>query len=191
MAPSNTYILDAPHPTRIWQEGGAVMGEIIDAFLGTVPHTTMQEAINDATSRFRQGTLPAEGLAAFSKAFYSLYVDIVGDCNAQVAWIAAQEERANHWKKLGFESFQEYLHSVDGEGKVQAMVQSHRNTMKRKSSSSAQIEAAWPGCKELTKLVAKNEGEDRWRRLAQLANQTLSMPEVAKWCLNTILLERV
>ena len=92
MAPSNTRILDALHPNRIWQKGGAVMVEITDAFLGTVQHTTMQEAINDATSLFRQGTLPAEGLAAFSTAFYSLYIDIVGDCNAQVVWIAAQEE---------------------------------------------------------------------------------------------------
>ena len=191
MAPSKTPVPNAPHPTRIWQEGSAVMVEVTDALLGTVQHTTVQEAVNDAMSRFRRGTLPAEDLAAFNKALYSLYIDIIGGCNAQVAWIAAQEERASHWKNLGFESFQEYLHSIDGEGKVQAMVQSHRDTLKRKSSSSAQIEAAWPGCKELTKLVAKKEGEDRWRRLAQLANQTLGMPEVAKWCLNTVLLERV
>ena len=82
MAPSSTRISHALHPTRIWEEGGAVMVEITDTFLGTVQHTTMQEAINDATSRFRQGTLPVEGLTTFSKAFYSLYVDIVSDYNA-------------------------------------------------------------------------------------------------------------
>ena len=34
-------ILDALHPIRIWQKGGAVMEEITDAFFGTVQHTTM------------------------------------------------------------------------------------------------------------------------------------------------------
>ena len=86
MEPNNTPVLDTLFPCRLYLEGTAVMVEVIDTLHGTVWHATMQEAVKDATSRFRQGTLPAEGLAAFNKTLYSLYIDIVSGCFAQAAY---------------------------------------------------------------------------------------------------------
>ena len=75
MAPSKTAVSVALLPTRIRQEGSDVMVEMVDAYLGAVQHTTMEEAVIDATSRFRRGALPADGIAAFNKALYPLYIE--------------------------------------------------------------------------------------------------------------------
>lgn len=56
----------------------------------------------------------------------NLHIEIVEACNEQMTWIATQEERINHWKAMGFESFEEYFYSIDGAGKIQVMVAAPR-----------------------------------------------------------------
>ena len=85
MEPINTPVSDYLFLCRLFLEGTTVMVELIDTHHGTW-HATIQEAVDDASSRFRRGALPAEGLVAFYKTLYSLYIDTVSTCFAQVAY---------------------------------------------------------------------------------------------------------
>ena len=67
----------------------------------------------------------------------------------------------------------------------------HRQTVRRKTNAIYTAEQCWAHSPELQELVSADEGEGKWMSLASLARATDRAPEVAKYCLNKILLARL
>ena len=102
----------------------------------------------------------------------------------RIAWLVALERQQLHWRQLSFDTYDDYLASIDSLGEAKQMVALHETTQKRKGDSELQIQGAWRGLPELTEFAVMEDGEGRWRHLAALAQATTGAPDPAKHCLN-------
>ena len=90
-----------------------------------------------------------------------------------------------YWKcnnrigQLRFDTYDDYLASIDPPGQVKEMVALQERTMKRQWPAVSQIQGALNQVPEMMELAAMENGEDRWRHFAALAKTTVGTPNLA------------
>ena len=165
---------------------------LCDTYLANDKLRTMQASATAVIKRYDDGDLTANQLADFMSAFYKAIGDHQDASQEQVAWLSSVERKKDHWKKLGYAQYDDYLAAIDPHGKARgATDDAHKQTVRRKTNSINAVHDCWPGSPELLELVAANEGEGKWMSLASLAKVTNGAPEVAKYCLNQAILTRI
>ena len=182
--------------TQIMLSGGShamscTLRDICDTFLGGSRPQRLEATVHSVNSKYTEGDLTPAQLAAFHCRMYEAMSNYHDNGNALVAWISSQERTQDHWRKLGHISYDDYLKAIDPSNKVRTMLALHEQTTRRKKGSEATVQRCWAGFPELLELVSRTECESRWRAVAALARATENAPDVAKFCLNKSILERV
>ena len=186
----------ATRPKRILRSGAnKVVNDaflaLCDTYLGKGRPRTMQDIAKAVMGRYDGGALTAKQLADFISAFYEAIGDLQDASHEQAAWLSSMERKKDHWGKLGYKEYEDYLAAIDPHGKARAMIDMHRQTVRRKTNAIYAVEQCWAHSPELQELVSADEGEGKWMSLASLARATDRVPEVAKYCLNKVLLARL
>ena len=182
--------------TQIMLSGGSqamtcALRDICDTYLGGSRPQRLEATVHSVNSKYTEGDLTPAQMAAFHCRLYEAMGNYHDNGNALVAWISSQERALDHWRKLGYSSYDDYLKAIDPSHKVTTMVALHEQTTKRKKGSEATVQRCWAGFPELLELASRTECESRWRVVAALARATENAPDVAKFCLNKSFLERV
>ena len=86
------------------------------------------------------------------------------------------------------EEYEDYLAAIDPHGKARSIINAHSQTVRRKPDTIVTVLEFWAHSPELQELVAAYGGEGKWMCFARLARATNRAPEVAKYCLNKVLL---
>jgi hypothetical protein len=173
------------------QEMSRTLLEICDTYLGGSRPRMLEATIHSANSKYTDGDLTPAQLAAFHCRMYEAMSNNHDNGNALVAWISSQERAQDHWKKLGYAIYEDYLKGIDPSGKVPIMVALHDQTTGRKKRAEATVQRCWAGFPELIELASRADCESRWRAVAALARATENAPDVAKFCLNKAFLQRI
>ena len=124
-------------------------------------------------------------------AFYEAIGDHQDASQEQAAWLSSVERKKDHWEKLGYSEYKHCLTATDPHGKARNMIDSYKNTVRRKTNAIDTVRECWSASPELLELAAANEGVGKWRSLASLASATDGALVVAKYCLNKALLARL
>ena len=151
----------------------------------------MQDSAQAAIKQYEDGDLTAKQLADFMSAFYEAISDHRDVGQEQAAWLSNMERIQDHWKKLGYPEYWDYLAAIDPLGKARNMINMHTQTVRRKTNAVNAKQECWAGSPELLELVTVNDGESKLTNLASLAKATDRAPEVAKHCLNQAILARL
>ena len=186
----------ALRPRRMLRSGaGKALNDrflaLCDEYLAGNRPRTVQASAKAAFKRYDDGHLTARQLADFMSAFYEAMSDHQDASQEQVAWLSDEERKTDHWRKLGYAEYDDYLAAIDPYGKARAMIKMHSQTVRRKTTAICTVRECWAGSPELQELVTASEGEGKWMSLAGLAKATDGAPEVAKHCLNQAILTRL
>ena len=181
--------------TRIMRSGanrhfGRSLLALCDTYLAGARPTTLQALGEAAFDRYKQGGLTPEQLAACIGSFYEAISAQEVACHEHAVWLSHIEQKHDHWLKLGFSEYHDYLVSIDPCGNARGMITRHRQTLDRKACAKKALDECWGGYHELLGLVTPKQGEQRWRTLAALARATVRAPEVAKHCVKMAILKR-
>ena len=162
-----------------------------ETYLASDRPRTMQASAKAAIKRYDDGDLSAKQLADFISAFYEAISDHQDVCQEQAAWLSDVERKKDHWKKLGYAEYEDYLSAIDPQGKARNMICMHHETVRRKTNAINTVRECWAGSPELLELLTMGDGESKWVGLAGLAKATDGAPEVAKYSLNQAILTRI
>ena len=183
-------------PRRMLRSGaykavGDAFLAMCDTYLANDRPRTMQASAKAAIKRYDDGDLTAKQLADFISAFYEAISTHQDVCQEQAAWLSGVERKKDHWKKLGYVEYEDYLSAIDPHGKARTMIDMHHETVRRRTHATNTVQECWAGSPELLELLAVSDGESKWVSLAGLARATDRAPEVAKYSLNQAILTRI
>src|SRR6266576_1695081 len=82
-------------------------------YLGNNKPRTMQASAQAVIKRYEGGDLTAKQLADFMSAFYEAVSDHRDASQEQAAWLSSVERTKDHWKKLGYLEYEDYLAAID------------------------------------------------------------------------------
>ena len=132
----------------------------------------MQESAQAVIKRYDDGDLTAKQLADFMSAFYEAINDHQDASQEQAAWLSGVERTKDHWKKLGYLEYGDYLAAIDPYGKARSMIDMHKQTVRRKTNAINAVQESWAGSPELLELITANGGESKLINLSKLARAT-------------------
>ena len=135
---------------------------LCDTYLANNSPPTMQTSADAVMGRHENGDLTEKQLADFVSAFYEAIGDHQDASQEQAAWLSSVERKKDHWKKLGYLEYDHYLAAIDPHGKARNMVDSYKDTVRRKTNAIDTVHGCWSGLPELLELVAASESEGKY-----------------------------
>ena len=153
--------------------GRAVLRHLCESCLGIATEVaSVEDAALLGVEQFQAGGVTPTCFSEFMAGMYAVAKHMCEAIHERTAWLMDLEKQQLHWRQLGFGVYDDYLASIDPHGQVKEMVNLHENTLRWKQVAESQIQQAWDGVPELREHVTMQDGEDRWRHLASLANAT-------------------
>ena len=122
---------------------------LCDQYLAGNRPRTVQASAQAAIKRYGDGGLSAKQLADFMSAFYEAMSDHQDASQEQVAWLSSVERGSDHWRKLGYVRYNDYLAVIDPFGKARAIIEMHSQTVRRKTAAVNTVHECWAGSPEL------------------------------------------